>query len=488
MRELFAGFQWHENGETQDLLTEDCKVVSRGPNCGKAEIVHDCTGKTLFPKWVDNHCHILPTGLDLLKLQLGHFDTREEILDAVRDRNAKLPDGEWLMAVHYDQTKFADSRHITRQELDSISTTRPILLRHVSGHASIANSVSLQAANVNESTPDPSGGEFGRDETGRLNGLLLEDAHEAVTAASPNLSLDQMVDAILAASERMSLLGIGAAADMMTGRFNLDLELQAYRIAAERGANVRFRLYLQWSQVFGPRKIDSSRLSELSKAMNPDLCKVAGIKIFADGAIGSGTAAIYGKYVGKEHEDDDQGQLIYAPDRLKIMVQIADEAGYQIAIHSIGNRSTDAVMDAYEALPDPSIHRIEHAMMLSDEQVNRLARLNCYVSMQPEFLAHFGHAYLKQLGPERAGMLKRFRSITDAGLRLSLSSDRPIVSGDPKLGIRCALNRPSGFDPIENLTKQEAVLGYTQAGADAMGDSDAFGSLLPGQFADCRWV
>ncbi len=490
MRELFSGFKWHEDEEIQDLVVEDGIVVYRGQKqLGiEAEVVHDCSGRTLFPKWVDNHCHILPTGLDLLKLQLGQLTTRDEILDAVRDRNATLPLGEWLMAVHYDQTKFADSRHLTRQELDKISTTRPILLRHVSGHASIANSAALQAANVDESTPNPSGGEFSRDDSGNLNGLLLEDAHEAVTAASPNLTLDQMVDAILAASKKMSALGIGAAADMMTGRFNLDLELQAYRIAAEKGVNVRFRLYMQWSQVFGSRKIDSSRLLDLVKLMDPNSCKVAGIKIFADGAIGSGTAAIFGKYVGRENETDNQGQLIYAPDRLSKMVQIADEAGYQIAIHSIGNRSTDVVMDTYEALPGPSIHRIEHAMMLSDEQIERMARLNCFVSMQPEFLAQFGHAYLKQLGPERAGKLKRFRSVTDAGLRLSLSSDRPIVSGDPELGIRCAHKRPSGFDPIENVTPSEAIRGYTQAGADAMGDSDCFGSLLPGQFADCRWI
>lgn len=487
MREIYRNFTWAYDGSIQDMLVEDGKVVYRGvPNAElQAENVVDCTGKSLAPAFIDNHCHILPAGNDLLKLQLGPCSTREEVLDAIRARHAEIPDADWLLAVHYDQTKFPDGRHLTRIELDSISSTRPILLRHVSGHASVANSATLQAANVNRDTPDPSGGTFGRDSSGDLDGTMFESAHDRVSAASPSLNVDQKVEAILRAAESMRGYGIFAACDMHTGPYNLDEELQAYRIASER-IDFRFRLYLQWSAVFGSRRIAPERFKELEQAMDPDKCRIAGIKIFADGAIGAATAAIYGKFTSNPDGGDDQGQLIYSPERLKEMVLTAHNAGYQVSIHSIGDRATDLVMDAFEATGEPSRHRIEHAMMLSDAQIKRLARLNPHVCMQPEFLYRFGHAYRKQLGDERASKLKRFRSVKNAGLRLSFSSDRPIVSGDPRIGVRSGHTRPDGFDPAENLTEAESLQAYGQSAAEAMGDGERFGSLMPGQAAEWR--
>jgi predicted amidohydrolase YtcJ len=233
-------------------------------------------------------------------------------------------------------------------------------------------------------------------------------------------------------------------------------------------------------------------------APSPRIC---GIKIFADGAIGAGTAAIYGTYasqdpplglaLGREgvqarEAPETSGQLIYAPERLKQMVRTAADAGYQVAVHSIGDYSTDLVLNAFEETENPARHRIEHAMLLSDAQIERLASLGPHVAMQPEFLVRFAHAYKRQLGPERASQLKRFRSIKDAGLRLSLNSDRPIVSGDPWAGVEVASNRPGGFDPAENLTREEAILGYTVFGAMALEDEGDYGSLEVGQRAD--WV
>lgn len=442
----------------------------------------------LGPAYVDSHCHILPKGLDLAKLNLGACSTREEILDRLRDRERELDEGEWLLAVHYDQTKFSDGNHITRWELDSVSSVRPILLRHVSGHASVANSAALAAAGIDESVPNPSGGEFCRNESGELTGVLLEDAHEAVTKATPKLTLDQMEQAILRSAEHMRGFGIRTASDMMTGRFDLEKELIAYQRASDT-SGVMFRLYVQWRDLFGPRAIDSGLFKELCSAMDPAKCRVAGVKIFADGAIGSRTAAIYGRFENSAApEGTDEGQLMYAPERLKSMVVTAAEAGYQVSVHAIGDRATDLVLDSFEATNDPRRHRLEHAMILSDAQIERLAKVNCHVTMQPEFLHRFGHAYLMQLGAERASRLKRFRSVKDAGLRLSFSSDAPIVLGDPAIGVRTASSRPSGFDPSENLTWVEAFEAYTHFGALAnedeglrelkVGDRAAFQPIL----------
>ena len=298
----------------------------------------------------------------------------------------------------------------------------------------------------------------------------------------------------------MSELGIGCASDMMTGRFDLRKELEAYRVAAERGCKIRLRLYVQWSAAFGPRAMPKEEFEDAQCKMDPETCRIAGIKIFADGAIGSATAAIYGKFSGQPinpamiisrgghkpavAEREVDGQLMYEPDRLKKMVRTAHDAGYSLAIHSIGDYSTDLVMESYEQLDHANHHRIEHAMILSDKQIERMARLGCKCTMQPEFLMRFAHSYRKQLGPERASHLKRARSVIDAGIPLSFNSDRPIVAGDPLDGIRTAVRRPEGFDPSENVTIEEALLAYTKEAAYTNDDAELMGSLVPGQLAD----
>ena len=480
------------------MLVDAGRVVARDANIvGEASVV-DCTGKFLLPSFIDSHCHVLPLGLDLQKLNLGNLDSRVAILEAVRDRHRSHPDG-WLMCVQYDQNRFSDGQHITVQELDAISGDRPIALRHSNGHAGVVNSAALRAAGVDQATPDPEGGSYGRDASGQLSGLLLEIALEHVFAKAPMPNVEEMTSAILAAGELMASRGISGAHDMMTGSFNLCDELHAYRLAAERGCKVRTRLYIQWSALFGGRAVLPAESLSILDGLDSLRCRIAGVKIFADGAIASATAAIYGRYSGEEakgpvisrrarlasetSDTEVSGQLIYSPERLNSMVMTAHNAGYQVSIHSIGDYATDLVMNAFEATDEPSRHRIEHAMLLSDAQIERMAGLGIYCAYQPEFLHQFGAAYARQLGPERSKRLKRIRSTIDAGIPVSLSSDAPIVTGDPWLGIRTATNRQAAFGDAENCTLAEAIIGYTHAGAEICGD-DQFGALNPGQLAE----
>lgn len=467
----FTNLCWYADGTPQDLEVLNGRVVHRRPSTNFAQ-----PGQWLAPAFVDAHCHILPTGLDMLKLSLIDAHRHEDVLERVAAFERALEPGKWLMAVHYDQTKYAGGRHLTRGDLDRISSTRPMLLRHSNGHASIANSAALQAAGVTASTPDPKGGTYVRDASGELNGVLLEKAHEIVTAAAPSPTTEEMVEAILRATESMSEMGIVEATDMMTGRYDLKRELVAYRLAADRGCRVRTRLCIQWAERFGPRGQD---VKEELAALDGDRVGVYGIKIFADGAIGSATAAIYGSYTS---DPSSSGTLMYAPERLMAMVTTAHDAGYRVAVHSIGDRSTDLVFDAFEATGEGSRHRIEHAMMLSDAQIERMATIGCHCTMQPEFLARFGHSYRHHLGPERASTLKRMRSVKDAQIPLSLSSDRPIVSGDPWLGVSAACSRPDGFDPAEALTWEEAMEAYTTMGAVA--NASERHELQPGDRAE----
>ena len=159
-----------------------------------------------------------------------------------------------------------------------------------------------------------------------------------------------------------------------------------------------------------------------------------------------------------------------------------------MAVHSIGDRSTDHVLNAFEASGAPAMHRIEHAMLLSDQQIQRLERLGCHTTMQPEFLSAFRHAYFRQLGPEVASHLKRARSVIDDGITLSFNSDRPIVTGNPWLSISNAVNRPDGYDPAENVTWEEAITAYSKHGAHANGQPGEMGEFRLGALADFQEV
>ena len=309
--------------------------------------VEDLGGAYILPAFNDCHCHILPTGIDLRNLALDSCKSPQDILDAVRDSLPKVEG--WLVAVHYDQNKWDGGAHITRDQLDAISDSVPILLKHTNGHASVVNSAALREAGIHDNTEDPPGGTFVRDTSGRMNGLLLERAHETVFTKIPEPSLDEMVDLILRASEAMAAYGITAASDMMTGQFHLLKELEAYRIASEK-SRVRYTLWLQWGTVLGPRGFKQNQIEEIVRRMDPKKCSVGGLKIFSDGAIGSATAAIYGRF---ETDPDDgrteSGKLIYSPERLTDMVVQATQRNYPVAVHAIGDRAVDRTLDAFEA-------------------------------------------------------------------------------------------------------------------------------------------
>lgn len=458
-------------GEPLHLMVEDGLITA-------VDRSGDPAPATLLPAMVDAHCHILPTGLDMAKPSLAECTSHEDVLDIVGTA-ARSGEG-WLHVTQYDQNRFAGQGHLDRWKLDRVSQARPVLLRHSNGHAGVANSAALEASAIREDVENPPGGEFVRGSDGRLTGVLLERANEFVTSAMPAPSLGQMVEAVSRALDSMAALGIASATDMMTGRWDLERETAAYARATARPGSTRARLFVQWSQVFGARGVGAGRLTEIAEAMETDRCNVCGIKIFADGAIASATAAIYGEYL----TTPSSGTLMYDPERLKSMVVTAHDAGWPVAVHAIGDRAVDLVLDAFEATDEPSRHRLEHAMILSDAQIERLHKVGCHVTMQPEFLVRFGQAYTAQLGPERARSLKRVRSLLDAGIPMSLSSDRPIVPGDPWDGILAASQRPPGFDPDENVSLAEAMDLYSAGGAQANGDAEISGRLQPGMWAD----
>jgi predicted amidohydrolase YtcJ len=441
--------------------------------------------RQVLPAYVDNHLHIIPAGLDLLKPNLYGMTARNEVFERLLAELPLVPQGGWLVAVQYDQNRFDGQAHITREELDRISATVPIVLRHASNHASVSNTAALELAGVGPDKENPKGGEYERDEAGNLTGLALETAHDEMMGALPAPTHDELVSAILAAGESMRQMGIVCAADLMTGRFGLAKELAAYQAAAEQGCAVRLRLYVQYGSIYGRYGMPADDFLDWKQALDTDAVRISGVKLFADGAIGAQTAAIYGAYAGKAlfGEKKTSGICIYPPEELARRVRKAAEDGYQVTVHAIGDYAVDIVMDAMEEADFGVKHRIEHAMLLSDEQIERMKKLGVHCTMQPEFLSHFGEMYRRTLGDKRGSSIKRFRSVAEAGIPLSLSSDRPIVTGNPALTFRNATDRPEGFSKEENLEPVEALRSMTKRAWEALGE-EGHGVVAEGEPAD----
>ncbi|MDW8107863.1 MAG: amidohydrolase, partial [Armatimonadota bacterium] len=402
------------------------------------------------------------------------------------------PDAEWILGRAYDQNLLPDGKHITRHDLDAVCAHKPIYLNHVSKHGGAANTLALQVAGITRDTHDPADGVIVRDETGEPTGILLESAAALVAKHIPKPQGAALVQAVHRACEHLARKGILAASDASTGWHDLDAEVNAYAQALAEGAPVRITLmplydaadragWLQTPEQAG----EATGISPHPPSPHPDL-RWGAIKLFADGAFTTRTAALRQPYA----DTPTTGVLMYEPEELMERILTVHRAGWQCAVHAIGDHAIELVLQGYrralEAHPRPHHrHRIEHAMLMADDLLAEMQALGVVAVPQPEFLWWLTRAYLKGLG-ERAVMLMPFRSWLRAGVPMGFSSDQPVVPGDPIIGWRAAVTRTSRdgtcLNPEEGLDPLTALQMFTVGAAYATGD-DEIGILAPGKQA-----
>ncbi len=444
----------------------------------------DLEGGAVIPAFNDCHCHILRLGLELERPDLRHCRSVAEIQAALLDWAESNPDAEWIVGRNYDQNILAEGRHITADELEAVGRGKPVYLGHISRHLGVASNKALELAGIREDTPDPPDGIIVRDETGRPTGVLLEMALSLVEEALPEPSVTEMAEAILAAGRKLAQRGILAASDAFSGGwYDLDKELLAYAEALELGAPVRMTLMCSMDAVM---EIGWTDLADAAPpAKHPDL-RLGAIKLMADGALTSRTAALLEAY----EDQDTNGVLIYPEEEIVERIVRAHRGGWQVAVHAIGDRAVKACLDGFgraqaENPRRDARHRIEHCMMVNEELIDRMAELGIVACAQPEFIWGLCHAYRQGLGP-RAERLMPYRTWQEHGVPLCFGSDQPVVSGDPLLGWRQAVERrcrDGGFlGPEEGLDPLTALRCYTNGGAYATFD-DRIGSLEPGKQA-----
>ena len=462
--------------------------------------VIDLRGATLLPGFHDAHNHMTGFGLSLTEIDL-RAGSLGELYARVAARAAATPAGEWIIGSGYDQNKLG--AHPDRDALDAAAPGHRVWLKHTSGHLCVVNGLVLRDLGIGESAPPVDGGRVAADAAGRPTGLLEERAQELVGSLTMPYPLTALTDAVAAAGERYLAEGLTSVTEAGVGGGWVGLspvDFAAFTAAREQGRlHVRTELMVV-SDAFHPLGAHPSDGIEtgidlgLRTGFGDDWIRVGPMKIFTDGSLVGRTAAMTEPYEGPyAGEESNRGYLQADAARLTAAMIAAHRAGWRVAAHAIGDRAIDLALDAFDEAarryPRPDVrHRIEHFAAARPDQVARAAALGVIAVGQGRFATEIGDGMLASVGPARHSWLYRQRSLLDAGMVLPGSSDRPVVTGTPLLGIHDMVNRRTAsgapFNAAEAVTAAEALRAYTWGSAYASKAEHVKGSVETGKLAD----
>ncbi|MEV0136023.1 amidohydrolase [Dactylosporangium sp. NPDC050688] len=448
-------------------------------------------GRAALPGFIETHTHPYFYGSKLdaaVDAATRPGERLGDLVERIREGVRHVPAGEWIVAQGYDDTLLAEGRHPTLADLDPVSPNHPVVLHHVSGHICVVNSVALRAAGFADASADPPGGLIGRDEHGRANGVLYEAAAFAVNRCVPPPDTESIQRRLRLAGEAFLAAGITCVHDAAIGGVGGTAELDQYRLAQDAGRlRTRVRGYLfhpRWSRLIPDRLTPDDFTGP-----NPDLLRVVGVKIVADGSIQARTARLTGGYHPVCAED---GVLLLPPRQLTETVRALSELGWQVAVHGNGDGAIDAILDAFEGpagADNPLRHRIEHCQTVRDDQLDRIARHRILVSFFIKHVHYWGDRHRDLfLGPQRAARISPLAGADARGITFALHSDAPVTPPPPLEGIWCAATRRTSGGAVlgadQTVPVGRALRGYTSDAAYFSFDEDRLGRLRPGYLAD----
>ena len=498
-----------KNSRAQGVAVKDGKILRVGTDdevrqaIGKRTRVWDLKGMTVVPGFIESHNHTLMFGLGLSAIDLTKVGSVEEILALIRERASRQEEGTWIAGVGYNQNELKEKRHPTCQDLDRAAPKHFVSLRHTSAHALAVNTLVLAKAGITRNISDPAGGKIGKDsETGDLTGLLFESpAMKLVEDHMPKPGMEDLIRALGGASQRFLAEGITSAMEAGVGINDIPLQIAAYQEAVERGVlRVRHNLAIWSEAVFDYSRFDDSIEEAQTKllglgirsGLGDERLRIGPFKIIVDGAFSTVTAVTYEPY-GVDPNDRGCGVFVVEPEKLARLASLVHSLGWQLSIHGIGDRAIDVCLDAFEAASNLKLRqdprfRLEHSTMVLPRMFERIKRLGVVPVLQPGFIWELADNWFRQLGKEKCSQFKPFRSLLKNNIPIAFSSDRPVVSGAPLLGIHAAVNQKTrtgqDYAPQEKITPEEALRCYTLNGAYASFEDKIKGSIEDGKLAD----
>ena len=464
------------------------RIVAVGSNtevrafAGATTRLIDLAGRTVVPGFIDAHSHPASAGRAHLRQVDADLRSIAAIQAAIRERAAKTPPGEWVLAFKYDDTKTSEGRFLTREDLDAATKEHPVYVEHRGGHSAYVNSLAFEKAGVTEQTEDPAGGKFVRDpSTGRLTGRVLETALGAFGKVIPDTyTRADFREGVKLISQMYAKSGVTSVHDA----YGDPDDLRSYQDARDAG-ELLTRVYC----LIGANALDRFIATGVRTGLGDEWVRVGAVKTTADGSISERTARLSQPYVGRP---DDFGILVRNYDQLYAIAKKAHDAGWQIGIHANGDVAIDLVLKIYERLlaeaprRDPRF-RIEHCTVINDDLVRRIAKLGVIPNPFSTYVYFHGEK-MREYGAERLNSMFAVRSFLDAGVKVTQTSDYPPGPFEPMMALQSSVTRTdmrgNVWGPKQRITVEEAIRVGTLHGAYASFEEHLKGSITPGKLAD----
>ena len=479
------------------LAVRDGRILAVGsdaavrPMAGPQTRVIDLAGKSVVPGLIDTHAHFGAAGLGDYVVNLGPAKSVAGALELLKAFVARKKPGEWIITGGWHPpSQLAEKRYLTRQEIDSVAPNNPVYLRTV-GHFAMANSLALQKAGIDKTSPNPSGGSFEKDTSGELTGVLVETAIPLVENLVPPFTEDEEIRQYKIAEGVLNSYGITSVVEGATSaRDTRTLQ----KIALSNAATLRVGLMYRpeppaelsaWEAIMSG--------SGATSGFGDDWLKFGGIKIFYDGGMTLRTAMMRDVY--PDSHDNYRGIAQQTPERLKQLISIANKSNWRVGVHVVGDLGVDQVLDAFEAADKEKSIRdrrfiLIHASLIRPEQMDRARALGVRVDFQNVFMWDKAATVERFLGKATADRALPTKTLIDRmGLdNLGAGTDFPVNPINPFLNIYIMVTRkdPNGnvYGASEAISREQALRLYTSAASRYMFDEGRKGTLETGKLAD----
>jgi predicted amidohydrolase YtcJ len=473
------------------VLGDRIVAVGSGPQVeawhGPHTRVIDAAGKRLLPGFNDAHVHFMDGGSQLDNVQLNDATSAQEFARRIRERAAKTAKGEWVLGGDWDETKWSPAELPTKELIDTASPETPVAVGRYDGHMVLANSLALKLAGITAQTPDPAGGVIVRDRQGNPTGALKDAAQDLLFKAVPPPIHDQRRHAIERALEHAVSLGVTSVQHMDPD----PADIAIYSELLEEG-KLTTRIYA------APliTQVDDQLKIGIRRAFGGPYLRIGGVKAFADGSLGSGTAYFFEPFSDQPGNRGLLSDEMHPISLMRNRMMRADAAGLQLCTHAIGDAGISAILDIYAEIEREHGSRdrrwrIEHAQHMAAKDFDRFDQLHVIASVQPYHAIDDGRWAEGRIGHDRASRTYAFRTFLDHGVRLALGTDWDVAPLNPMLTLYAATTRatldgknPKGWFPEQKLTIQEAIEAYTMGSAYAEFQENEKGSITQGKLAD----
>ena len=470
------------------FVGEDKEALSMATD--RTEII-DLKGNFVTPGFIDNHVHFISGGLQLSRVNLNDVLSKKEFQARIIEFDRVLPKSSWILGGNWDHELWGGI-YPDKSWIDEVVSDRPVFLDRLDGHMALANTKAMNLAGINSSTLDPPGGVIIRDQNSDPTGVLKDLAMDLVQTIIPEESSEEMDRALDRAMDYALSLGITQVHDM--GSWT---DLETYRRNhSKENLKIRIKIYpwytnwkniIKYVQDYGP---------------GDDWLRWNGIKGMMDGSLGSRTAWMHKPYLhGHNHNDKEKlptlGVItIKDTTDFKYLLRQTDNAGIQHAVHAIGDRANDWIINQFKEIANEHGSRdrrgrIEHSQHLSENAIREFASQNIIPSMQPYHLFDDGSWAHKRIGYDLLSRTYIFNTLIKSGANLTFGSDWTVAPLNPATGIFAAVTRKTrdgknedGWFPNEKISVEDALRCYTINNAYAAFWEKTTGSITVGKNAD----